>query len=45
MADKHTIIKKAKKTLRKYICQVAPLTPTEKEELRMRIKLAIQDFD
>ena len=45
MAGRHTIINKAKKTLRKYICQVAPLTPQEKEELRMRIRLAIQDYE
>jgi len=45
MANRNKIIKQAKKAVEKYICKVQPLTQEEKEELKMRIQLAIKEYN
>ena len=44
MANRKIIINRAKKVVDKYICKVQPLTPKEKDELKMRIQLAIKEY-
>ena len=45
MANRKIIMNKAKKIVDKYICKVKPLSLKEKEELKMRIQLAIKEYN
>ena len=44
MANK-TIIKKAKRAVERYVCKVQPLSKAEKDELKIRIQIAIQEYN
>ncbi len=42
---KKNIIKKAKRAVERYVCKVQPLSKDEKDELKMRIQMAIQEYN
>ena len=44
MANKN-IIKKAKRAVERYVCKVKTLSKAEKDELKMRIQIAIQEYN
>lgn len=44
MANKN-ILKKAKKAVERYVCKVQPLSKAEKDELKMRVQIAIQKYN
>ena len=44
MANK-TIIKKAKRAVERYVCKEQPLSKAEKDELKIRIQIAIQEYN